>query len=540
MYVGQKDNINVSSSKFANFINNSSLYVDKTMFIEHVLQDSSDVLLFTRPRRTGKSLNINTLAAFLDCKQSTMDLFKGLYIENSPVFNQINKSPVIYLNFRELKISNCKEHLKFMIKNNADYYLQKDEIDYKLTSYFDDKDNYNANALLYLTQNLHAVYGVKPYILIDEYDKILMDNVYSAEYENLRRWITEVFESALKDNDSLKKGILTGVTRISKESMFSGLNNLAVYDVFTSGVYDRDFSLTEDESRELLTPEELGEVRDWYNNTRVGKEKLYNIFSVMSYLYYGKLDNYWAKSGTLDMLINLINKRRADGLLEMIENLNSFIITELQPRLSLKNIASANLADSQFYSLAIQAGYLTYDIEEKQTDIQSATYKIYMPNLELQSVWRDFILEFVVEVPSVDLRDIFKNISDTEDFSIQLKDFIDYRLSCFDTDKNEPEKIYHVFLFGMALGVRFKCTSNKESGFGRYDLLIEGDTFNAVLEFKKSADISELEKKSNEALKQIDKQKYYAGIKNSKPVYKIGIACYKTECMVKTALHEKT
>lgn len=538
MYIGQKNNINVSSSKFASFINNGSLYVDKTMFIEHVLNASSDVLLFTRPRRTGKSLNMDTLATFLDCRQSTAYLFKKLYIESSLVFNQINKYPVIYLNFRQLRLSGCMEQLKIMIKNNTDYYLQKEEINDTLINHFNDKKNYDANALLYLTQNLHAIYGIKPYILIDEYDKILMDNVYSAEYENIRRWVTEVFESALKDNAALEKGILTGVTRISKESMFSGLNNLAVYDIFTSGDFDRDFSLTKEEAQEILTPEELGEVRDWYNNTRVGKEKLYNIFSVMSYLHYGKLDNYWANSGTLDMLINLMNKRRADGLLDMIETGNSFIITELQPRLSLKNIASANLADSQFYSLAIQAGYLTYDIKTEQTSIQQpATYKVYMPNLELQSVWRNFILEFVVEVPGVDFRDIFKNISDTEDFSIQLKDFIAHRLSYFDTDKNEPEKIYHIFLFGMALGAKFKCTSNKESGFGRYDLLIEGDTFNAVLEFKKSVNINGLKKKAEEALKQIDKQKYYTAIKNSKPIYKIGIACYKTECMVKTVLH---
>ena len=538
MYVGRKDKINVSSSKFANFIDNGSLYIDKTMFIEHVLQDSSDVLLFTRPRRTGKSLNIDTLAAFSDCKQNTAHLFKGLYIENSPVFGQINKNPVIYFNFRQLRASDYKEQLKDMIKKNTDYYLKREEINYTLTNYFEDKNNYNTNALLNLTQNLYSVYGEKSYILIDEYDKILMDNIYSAEYENIRRWITEVFESALKDNDSLKKGVLTGVTRISKESMFSGLNNLAVYDVFTSGVYDRDFSLTEDEAGELLTPDELDEVRDWYNNTRVGKEKLYNIYSVMSYLYYGKLDNYWAKSGTLDMLIALMNKRRADGILEMIENRKYFIITELQPRLSLKNIASANLSDSQFYSLAIQAGYLTYDAETGQTGIQPATYRVYMPNLELQSVWREFILEFVVEVPGIDLRNIFKNIGNTDDFSNQLKDFINYRLSYFDTDKNEPEKIYHIFLFGMALGAKFKCTSNKESGFGRYDLLIEGDTFNAVLEFKKSDNINELEKKADEALNQIDKQKYYAVIKNSKPVYKIGVACFKTECTVKTVLRQ--
>ena len=538
MIRGNKERIDLGISDFSRFIERNNLYVDKTRFIENVINDSSSVLLFTRHRRTGKSLNLNMLKTFLDCRQDTKHLFNGLYIESSPVLSCANKHPVIYLNFKELKVPNYKTQLKIMIKRNADYYLQKEKTDYALNNYFDVKEDYDTSALLYLTQNLHAAYGAKPYILIDEYDKALMDNVYFSEYENLRRWITDIFDAALKDNHSLEKAILTGVTRISKESMFSGLNNLTAYDVFACGVFDRDFSLTEDEAAELLTTEELSETRDWYNNTRVGKEKLYNIYSVMSYLYYGKLDNYWGNSGTLDMLINLMNKNRADGLLELIEDRNAYVITELQPRLSLKNIASANLADSQFYSLAIQAGYLTYDIEAEAADIQSAAYRVYIPNLELQSVWRDFILEFVVEVPGADLRGIFRNIGDTKDFSDQLENFIDYRLSCFDTDRQEPEKIYHVFLFGMALGAKLKCTSNKESGFGRYDLLIEGDAFNAVLEFKRAGSSNELEQKSEEALRQIDKQKYYSRITNNKPIYKIGIACYKTECMVKTVLHE--
>jgi hypothetical protein len=536
MYIGNKNYIDISSSKFSDFIESGNLYVDKTAFIEHVLNDRSKVLLFTRPRRTGKSLNMDTLATFLDCKQNTVHLFKGLYVESSPVFTQINKHPVIYLSFRELRAPDYKQRLKDRLNSIIRYYLEEEQFDSVMINYFNNNDNHTTGALLDLTKNLHAVYGVKPYIFIDEYDKILMDNVYSGEYENIRRWITEVFEAALKDNASLEKGILTGVTRVSKESMFSGLNNLAVFDIFTTGVYDRDFSLAEDEVRELLTPEELNEVRDWYNNTRVGKERLFNIYSVMSYLYYGKLDNYWSKSGTLDILINLMNKSRADRLLEIIENRNAFFITELQPRLSLKNIVS-NLSDTQFYSLAIQAGYLTYDIEtEAEADI-SPTYRVYIPNLELQHVWREFILEFVVEAPGDDFRSIFNKINDTEEFSNQLKDFIDFRLSYYDTDKNEPERIYHVFLFGMTLAAKYKSTSNKESGFGRYDLLIEDNNFNAILEFKKAGKPNELEKKAAEALQQIDKNKYYTRIANNKPIYKIGISCYKTECMVKTVLH---
>jgi len=536
MIRGNKKRIDLGSSEFRRFIENNNFYVDKTKFIENAVNQSSSVLLFTRHRRTGKSLNLDTLRTFLDCKQDTKHLFSGLYIENSPVFSRANKHPVICLNFKELKSNDYKRRLKNNLKNIARYYLKEEQFNSALIDYFNNNHD-TAGALLDLTKNLHEIYGVKPYILIDEYDKILMDNVYSAEYENLRGWITDIFDAALKDNHSLEKAVLTGVTRISKESMFSGLNNLSVFDVFTSGVFDRDFSLTENEISEVLTPEELGEVRDWYNNTRVGEEKLYNIYSVMSYLQYGKLDNYWGNSGTLDMLINLINKARGDRILEMIEDRDAYVTTELQPRLSLKNIASANLADSQFYSLAVQAGYLTYDPETKPAGIRPAVYRVYIPNLELQSVWRDFILEFVVETPGADLRGIFKNIGDTEDFSEQLKNFIDYRLSFFDTDKQEPEKIYHVFLFGMALGAKFKCESNRESGFGRYDLLIEGDAFYAVLEFKRAENLDGLEKKAAEALYQIDKQKYYARVKNNKPIYKVGIACYKTECAVKTVLH---
>ena len=538
MIRGTKNRIDLGHSDFSRFIENNNLYVDKTKFIENVINDSSGVLLFTRHRRTGKSLNLSALKTFLDCKQDTAHLFKGLYIEKSPVFNSINTYPVIHLSFRELRVPDYKRRFKAYLERIARYYLEEEQLHSVLADYFNNEDNHTTGALMDLTRNLNAVYKKRVYILIDEYDKILMENIYSGEYEHLRIWVTEVFESALKDNESLEKGILTGVTRISKESMFSGLNNLTVYDVFTSGVFDRDFSLTENEAKELLTSAELEDVRDWYNNTRVGKEKLYNIYSVMSYLYYRKLDNFWGKSGTLDMLIKLMNKTRADCLLGLIEDRNAFFVTELQPRLSLKNI-KPGFSDSQFYSLAIQAGYLTYDPETEQ-GVQPAMYRVYIPNIELQQVWRDFILEFVVEVPGADLRGIFNKINDTEDFSGLLKDFISYRLSCFDTDKNEPEKIYHVFLFGMALAAGYKCASNKESGFGRYDLLIESGTFNAVLEFKKAGSSAELEQKAEEALRQIDKNKYYTGIKNGIPVYKAGIACYKTECAVRTVLHPQS
>ncbi|MCL2815900.1 MAG: AAA family ATPase, partial [Oscillospiraceae bacterium] len=199
MYVGDKKRINVSSSQFEDFIENNNLYIDKTAFIEHVLRDSSNVLLFTRPRRMGKSLNMNTLAKFLDCKRDTVHLFSGLYIETSREFSQINKYPVIYLSFRELDMDDYKWGFKVNLRRIAYGYLKEEQINSELLDYFNDKNNYAARALLDLTVNLYSVYGVKPYIIIDEYDKPIMDNIHSPELPEFKKWITNIFGSAMKD-----------------------------------------------------------------------------------------------------------------------------------------------------------------------------------------------------------------------------------------------------------------------------------------------------------------------------------------------------
>ena len=270
MYVGNRNRINVSSSQFADFIENGNLYVDKTSFIEHVLQDSSNVLLFTRPRRMGKSLNMNTLATFLDCKQNTAHLFSGLHIEGTPEFEQANKYPVIYLSFRELDIEDYKWCFKQNLEKTAHKYLKEKQISPTMKRYFNDDENHAIRALMDLTHDLYSIYGAKPYIIIDEYDKPLMDNIYSPKLPEFKKWITAIFGSALKDNPALGKAVLTGVARIAKESMFSNLNNLEVYDVFRRSAYDDDFSLTERELTELVPAEKLPELREWYNNVRVG------------------------------------------------------------------------------------------------------------------------------------------------------------------------------------------------------------------------------------------------------------------------------
>ncbi|MCL2815008.1 MAG: AAA family ATPase, partial [Oscillospiraceae bacterium] len=170
MYVGNKNHIDVTSSQFADFIENGNLYIDKTAFIEHILQDRNRVLLFTRPRRMGKSLNMNTLAAFLDCKRDTAQLFSGLYIEGSEKFGEINKYPVIYLSFKDYRIDSFKKLLRWDIIKTMKKYLSPEQYGSILTDYINDKNDYEPKILKELTEVLSDIYGVKPYILIDEYD----------------------------------------------------------------------------------------------------------------------------------------------------------------------------------------------------------------------------------------------------------------------------------------------------------------------------------------------------------------------------------
>ena len=538
MYVGDKSRINVSSSQFADFIEKGNLYVDKTMFVEHVLEDASDVLLFTRPRRMGKSLNMNTLAAFLDCKQDTAHLFKGLYAEASPVFSQVNKYPVIYLSFKDLKPDDYKWRFKVTLEKIARKYLKEEQISLELINYFSDKNNNTTGALLDLTINLHTAYGVKPYILIDEYDKFLMDHIDSPEFTNLKKWVTDIFGAALKDNPSLGKAVLTGVTRIAKENMFSGLNNLQVYDILKSNIYDADFSLTEKELIELIPENEIDGVRKWYNNMRVGKESLYNIYSVMSYLRSPEdgLTGYWSLTGNASLLSDLMNHSRTESIARMLEDGSYRYETTLDSQLNMEHLKNiSDCTDNSFYTLAVQAGYLSFE------KLDANFYNVFIPNEEAKRLWARLFLDKQYKEPASKIIGIFRNIADTEQFSERLTEFASMTLSYHDIIKDNVEILYHLFFFGLLYSLGYECKSNREAGLGRADILLRTGRYNAILEFKvaDSEKNEALEKKVTDALKQIDEKEYWHELKDSPlPTYKIGIACCGKKCLAKTVLHD--
>jgi len=528
--------INLSGSIFEDFIKNGLLYVDKTLFIEHFLGDPSDVLLITRPRRMGKSLNMDMLATFLDVKAESAALFSGLKIECRPCFREhLNRYPVIYMDFRLLRAEDYRQALRDILKEEVRKYLPPDKRSEEIAAFVGNPEDTAPRNLLFLTQNLHEVYGEQAVILIDEYDHVLMETVGKPEYGAIRDYISAVFEVSLKGNRHLKKALLTGVLRVSQESMFSKLNNVEVHDVFKHGPFDEDFGLTEEEARRIVPAEKFDEMKDWYNNVHVGKSWVFYIYSVLSCLAdaKGEINNYWGQSGTINLLGNLLTSERAVQIGGAVKELGASFVSDVDPRVSLEGFFGGNL-DKYYYSVAIQAGYLTYENEINGSGLKK--YRIRVPNKELLDVWRYYILTEIVNDPQNRLGAIFAGIENLVIFSRSLSRFISHKLSYYDLAKtlepNTAEKVYHVFVFGMMLTLGYECSSNQEAGFGRFDILVKAPGWTGAIEFKVAENKEGLEGAVKEAVKQIREEEYLAGAPKDKPAYAIGIGCYSKQCLV--------
>ena len=541
MYVGDKNSINLTSSKFANFIENNCLYVDKTAFIEHVLRDTSDVLLFTRPRRMGKSLNMNTLATFLDCKRDTARLFRGLHIEGCPEFGQVNSHPVVYLDFVTLDSSNLvglRQSFRMQILGHIEKLLDLDNAGMIIRDYINGPDNHSPNILSSLLEAIKKHYQKEPYLIIDEYDKVIMDTLNHREGDEIKAFVVNALQSALKGETHFKKAVLTGVTRTTKESLFSTLNNIEVYDILTPSVYDTDFSLTEGELLELVPKKDIAGVRNWYNNMRVGDAWLYNIYSVMNYLSKPRqgLRGYWSMSGGGNLLSSLWTEPRAEAIKTMLSDDTYRHATVLDHHLNMEHLRDVSRCDDKtFYTLGVQAGYLTFE------PLGGDVYRVFIPNVEAKQVWARLLLDYRYKGDDSKLAAIFAGIGNVDTFSRQLTDFVSMVLS-YNDFKESAEWVYHVFFLGLVYSsLGYECKSNLEAGLGRFDIALKAPRFAAVIEFKvaKGEDDKAMQAGVKEALSQIDEKEYWREFRNSAvPVYKIGISCYGKKCLAGTVLHK--
>jgi hypothetical protein len=541
MIIGDIKKINLSVSSFERMITNGNLYVDKTRLVEHFLDTANSIQLVARQRRLGKSLNMDMVRCFLTDRTDNRHLFSGLYVETSHVWECANSVPVFYFDFKNLKVNSYKEQIVRQIDKHISSYVDPGELTGYLKRCYDmlvTNPDAAADGMLFLSELVYEFTGKRSYILIDEYDKLLTDKYNTDRYDEIKDFETSFLSSGLKGNNYLEKALLTGVMRISHESLMSGLNNLVTYDVFNDNVYTDDYGVTDAEAAELseLCGFDIDEAREWYNGVKVNGHAIYNIYSLMSYVSRGTYECYWGKSGTMDIIAGLLDDDRKKSLARLLGG--ERVKVPVDDRISLKCLSgSAN--DDEFYSLLVQAGYLALD--EKLPDGMAM---VTIPNKELRIVWRNFILNSVYS-NSAKIRTLFDNVNNLTAFSRDLEYFLSDRLSYYDLavlagedEYRAKERIYHIFLLGILSAYDdVRCcrpSSNRESGDGRYDVFVERPDHNYIFEFKACGTKEELASKADEALAQIDKKRYGADIENGKRLIKVGIAFCGKLCKVKS------
>ena len=546
----RKKAVPVGIEDFERIINEDYYYVDKTMLIEELLINRAPVTLFTRPRRFGKTLNMSMLKYFFDVKnkEENKKLFENLKVSNSEYMSEQGKYPVIFVSLKDLKGNTWEECLNRLKLFIFDLYVEFEYIREKMNEWdkrkfekvlYEKEDADYIMSLKFLSDNLYKYYGEKVIILIDEYDAPIINTFDKGYYNEVVNFFQTFYSSALKTNNSLKYGILTGITRIIKEGIFSGLNNLYVNTILSRD-YSEYFGLLESEVVEMLDyfdmKYKIEEVREWYNGYIFGESEVYNPWSIVNYIREKEIKAYWANVSGNTLLENMLNhagesvyedlKRFTDG-----ESIEKYISDGTTIKSLLSN-------DDEIWQLLLYSGYLTKD-EKQEKESDSNVYNLKIPNKEIRKYFGNMFLNrfFGTEVKTNILIKALEG-GDIKKFEETLGEIMINMLSHFDLDK-EMEKIYQVFMIGLVgfLMGKYEIISNDESGYGRYDLAmipIKSNEKAYLMEFKISKTKKGMEESAEKALKQIDEKKYDTKLKarGIKNILKIGIAFYGKEVKV--------
>ena len=551
----RKKAVPVGIEDFKELIQEGYYYIDKTLLIDEMLMNKSKVTLFTRPRRFGKTLNMSMLRYFFDVKdkEENKKLFENLKIYDSEYMSEQGKYPVIFVSLKDLKEDTweeCLESIKdIMYKIFNEYNFLREKLNVVEKRQFDKIWEITGNernfktSLLDLSNYLNKYYGEKVIILIDEYDAPIINAFDKGYYNEAINFFQTFYSSALKTNNSLKYGVLTGITRIIKEGIFSGLNNLKV-DTILNKKYSEYFGLLESEVIEMLDyfgmKYKIEEVKEWYDGYIFGESEVYNPWSIVNYIDNGEIKAYWANVSGNTLLENMLDhagesvyddlKRFTDG-----ESIEKYISDGTTIKSLLNN-------DDEIWQLLLYSGYLTKDEKQKEIDVTSEytdVYNLRIPNKEIRKYFGNMFLNrfFGTEVKTSVLIKALEN-GDIKKFEKTLGEIMINMLSHFDLDK-EIEKIYQVFMIGLVgfLMGKYEIISNDESGYGRYDLAmipIKSNEKAYLMEFKISKTKKGMEERAQKALKQIDEKKYDTKLKarGIKNILKIGVAFYGKEVKV--------
>ena len=528
---------------FKTIIEEDYYYADKTKMIESLLDDGAGVTLFTRPRRFGKTLNMSMLNYFFNLKnkEENRKLFENLYISKSKYMNQQGEYPVIYLSFKDIKALNWEKcyyltrRLITYLYNEFEFLREK--LNKKDLSDFDkvwlDEEGADwENSLKNLLRYLYEYHNKKVVVLIDEYDTPIVsgyNNGYKKEVLDLYR---SLYSTVLKSNTHLQFSIMTGILRIAKEGIFSGLNNLKVNNIF-SEKYSEYYGMTEEEVLEGLKyynlEYEINDVKDWYDGYQFGNTEVYNPWSIINFLDNKKLKPYWQGTAGNETINELLDR----GNKELFDDLEKLFRKEIVYK-KIRDFTEFTDDINEIWELFLYSGYLTTSGEQKGKE-----YPIRIPNREIMEFFEDrFIDRFTGNYQKFSDTIRYLRAGNIEKFGEILQNEVISSLSYFDTDKDE--KYYKVFLIGIfvALMNDYVRLSERESGYGRADLILEPrkkENPGYIFEFKVANSEEELESYAEEGFEQIKEKKYDTELINhgvTEIIY-IGLAFYKKKLKMK-------
>ena len=559
----KKKKLPIGISDFKEIIENNYYYFDKTKFIENILEDGSKVKLFTRPRRFGKTLNISMLKYFFDIKNKNENkkLFENLEISKSEYFEKQGNFFVISISFKNYDAENWESGFN-TIKNEIkllynEFYLIRDNLNQSDLADFDaiwlKKDNADwINSLFNLTRYLYELSGKKVVVLIDEYDQPIIDSYIKGNYEKCIAFFKAFYGKVLKDNNYLEMGILTGILRVAKENVFSGLNNLEVHTILDDE-FTEYFGIMENEVEKSLEDfdlkYELNDVQKWYNGYLFGEKKVYNPWSIINFLNRGNLKSYWVNTSGNGLIKLYLQKLKNDVFDDFSKLLNKeSILKRINNNMTFENLKT-NFGKN-IWNLFFHSGYLTlsdkYDVMKKNASIK-------IPNKEILEMFSEMFIEvyFKDSETFLDMTDALTT-GNIEKFKFELNKILLENIGIFDVIGIYKEQFYHGLMLGLILMLKneYEISSNNFSGKGRYDLLLKPKNIferkeGIIIELK-AINIDNLKLNSEKihekllsecevALNQIEEKEYTSILKNAgiDNILKIGIAFFGKEFEIK-------
>lgn len=542
----------IGREDFKEIRENSFYYVDKTKYIEELLLDGTQVKLFCRPRRFGKTLSMSTLRYFFDIKngEENRKLFDELYISNSPMMSEQGKYPVIFITMKGVSNSNFKEAFERIADKVSTLYRNYTFLLEKLDEYEKEKfssivsENCNfiqlSSSLRFLTELLYKYYNQKVILLIDEYDSPILSAVEKGYYTEMKDFLRAFYGDALKTNEYLQMGVLTGIIRVTQAGIFSDLNNIENYTILKKS-YSQYFGLLEAEVEEALRyygiEYKLDEVRAWYDGYNFAGTEVYNPLSILKYIKEKELESYWINTSGNALIMEII-ANSDDRVIKDLEKL--FEEKELETAVDLELDMGKSLLESDIWSLMLSSGYLT--IKEK---IDRKNYIIKIPNKEIRTFFKDAFIKMVFKGTRY-VEDVKRALltKDLESFEIAFQNMVLESISFHNTTlnmkKEEGKEIdelaysevpYQMFMLGFLTSMqdKFFVTPEQESGLGRADILLEPKNKNGVgyiLEIKATRKNNRISNLAKRAHKQIDSKIYETELRKRGVVdiVKIGIA----------------